>query len=268
MRINLNNIAFLCSLIVVLAFSSCRSKKGIAVVPDSRKQDYSVLFSDKEQIHSLQSQLQINAKGMTVKGDLRIVKDRAIYLSVQAFLGLEVVRMRISPDSIVVLDRLNRRYFADSFLNIKAVSGKRFSFFMFQSLFLNQVFCPGKERLSDINRDDFLKVTTDNQLILSPKRDEYIQFCIDNQKQLVQTRALGESGKFSLMWSYSGFSSGTEVVFPSKMDIDLKSGKNSLVGSMLFTRLEWNKAVNTECVVPSRYTRVEFSEILKIISSM
>ena len=49
-------------------------------------------------------------KGATkVSGTLRIKKDEVIQLSIVPFLGIEVARAEISPDGILVIDRLNTR---------------------------------------------------------------------------------------------------------------------------------------------------------------
>ncbi|HLG34091.1 MAG TPA: DUF4292 domain-containing protein [Bacteroidia bacterium] len=65
---------------------------------------------------------------LTIKGDvdysagndvasfnmnLRIKKDSAIWMSASPFLGIEVVRILITPDSVKILDRLNNIYYSD-----------------------------------------------------------------------------------------------------------------------------------------------------------
>jgi hypothetical protein len=152
---------------------------------------------------------------------------------------------------------------------VGAVSGKTFSFSIVQALFLNQIFCPGKAYLSNIKEDDFLKsAEVDNLITLSPRKNENIQFRINSQRQLIQTKATGDAGRLSFQWNYNEFAAASKIIFPNRMEIDLTTSKNKLTGSMVFSRIEWNKPLNTECAIPSRYSRVEASEIFKLISTM
>ena len=59
---------------------------------------------------------------------LKMVKDSAFQLSVQPFLGIEVFRAEISVDSVKVIDRMNKRYVADNYANLKGQTPIEFNF--------------------------------------------------------------------------------------------------------------------------------------------
>ena len=95
-------------------------------------------------------------KGATkVSGTLRIKKDEVIQLSIVPFLGIEVARAEISPDGILVIDRMNKRYVEVSFAEVKALAHADLDFHTLQALFLNELFLPGKGDLTARDASSF-----------------------------------------------------------------------------------------------------------------
>ena len=92
----------------------------------------------------------LNGKGATkVNGTIRMKRDEVIQLSLTApLIGFEVVRAEISPDGILVMDRMNKRYVQVSFAELKGLAKADLDFHSLQALFLNEIFLPGKKTLS------------------------------------------------------------------------------------------------------------------------
>mgnify|MGYP003301700513 CR=1 FL=1 len=82
-----------------------------------------------------------------VNGTLRVKKGEVIQLSIAPFLGIEVGRAEISPDGILVIDRMNKRYVEVPFAEVKILSNADLDFSTLQALFLNSIFLPGKDEL-------------------------------------------------------------------------------------------------------------------------
>ena len=73
-----------------------------------------------------------------VSATLRIKRGDVIQLSVAPLLGIEVARMEITPEGILVVDRMNKRYVRESFGAISELAHVDLNFNMLQSLFLNE----------------------------------------------------------------------------------------------------------------------------------
>lgn len=86
---------------------------------------------------------------------LRLKRDESIQLSVAPLLGIEIARLEISPDGILALDRLNKRYVQVSFEEVNSWAHTDLSFAILQSLFLNELFVPGKQRVAVTDAGDF-----------------------------------------------------------------------------------------------------------------
>ena len=90
-----------------------------------------------------------------VSGTLRIKKGEVVQLSIAPLLGIEVARAEISPDGILVIARMNKRYVEVSFAEVKALAKADLDFHTLQALFLNELFLPGKGDLTARDASSF-----------------------------------------------------------------------------------------------------------------
>ncbi|MEY2828216.1 MAG: hypothetical protein RIQ33_74 [Bacteroidota bacterium] len=58
----------------------------------------------------------------TVNAIIRMKKDSVIWISLNAILGIEVSRILITPDSVKLLDKFNKRYYKKDFNYIKSIT--------------------------------------------------------------------------------------------------------------------------------------------------
>ena len=86
-------------------------------------------------------------KDAKVSATLRLKRGESIQLLVAPLLGIEVARLEITPDGLLAVDRLNKRYVNVSFEELSRLANTDLSFNILQSLFLNELFLPGKVQL-------------------------------------------------------------------------------------------------------------------------
>ena len=98
----LSKIAFL---VLLLAATSCASrKKTVAPTPP---QTFEWLTAN------LDIGAEVNGTSQDLKGQLRMRKDSLIWVSVTATMGVEVLRAKVSNDSVWLLNRLEKTYLAE-----------------------------------------------------------------------------------------------------------------------------------------------------------
>lgn len=68
------------------------------------------------------------------KGDLRMLKDSVIWMSIKPALGLEVARILVTPDTIKILDRINKQYLIQPYSYIEQMYQAPLDFAVLQSL--------------------------------------------------------------------------------------------------------------------------------------
>lgn len=261
------NIVLIFVLLFTLIFASCRSKmvgvKGIA-----SKQEVSTLFDQVPHFDTFRSQIQIETSGLNAKGDLRIVRNRAIYLSVQAFLGIEVARLKVTPDSIIAIDRLHRRYFADSFSHIYGLKNQGINFYTLQGLLSNTLFLQGKDSITLRDVDDFRWERKGAETLLTSKLQEFSTFSLNKDLALVQSSLGDKSDRLNLRWDYSDFAPISKFQFPLHSDISINSSKKMVKASLQYGKIELDKTFQVDAQIPIRYARVDLNDILKIFSDL
>ena len=82
-----------------------------------------------------------DGKDLSTNGQLKMRWNDVIQISlVDPLLGvMEVGRMEISTDSVLVIDRVNKRYISDSYQRLSTLTGVPVTFDMVQDLFWEQV---------------------------------------------------------------------------------------------------------------------------------
>ena len=99
------NIAILFLFVALLATSCSAHKK---VIEPPQPQAFEWLTANMA--------IQAEGKGMTfndLSGQIRMRNDSLIWLNVTATMGVEVVRMKVSTDSVWILNRLDKSYLAE-----------------------------------------------------------------------------------------------------------------------------------------------------------
>lgn len=252
-------------LLAITLLTACKSKM-LSVKDYAAKKEVQDLFQKSPRFETFNSQIQIGTGGLSAKGDLRMVKNQVIYLSVQAFLGIEVARLKITPDSLIAIDRLHRRYFAESFAQINGLSTKGLSFYSIQSLFTNSLFLTDRDSLSLADVSEFVWSQNGAETALTPRKDDKFQFILNQNKQLRQTSLSVD--KFKMDWNYSQFSQAGGYTFPRNIEVEVASEKRKTNLTLEFAKIDLGKSLKVDCLIPQRYSKVDFSEILTLLSGL
>ena len=120
-------IAILLFILLLLASCSARKKAVKPTLPQS--------------FEWLTANLDIEAEGngisQDLKGQLRMRKDSLVWVSVTAPMGVEVLRGKVSSDSVWVVNRMEKTYLAESLDTISDQLGVPLSLDLVQTLLLD-----------------------------------------------------------------------------------------------------------------------------------
>ena len=208
-------------------------------------------------------------KGATkVSGTLPIKKDEVIQLSIVPFLGIEVARAEISPDGILVIDRMNKRYVEVSFAEVKALAHADLDFHTLQALFLNELFLPGKGDLTVRDASSFRVGHEAEGVLLSVKRAKRFsyEFLTEAPEALLKESLIGLNGTpYVLRWKYADFRRLAQKQFPADMQLAFEGGKKPVKASFALSRLSTDADWETRTKVSKKYERVELVDLLKLL---
>ena len=208
-------------------------------------------------------------KGETkVSGTLRIKKGEVVQLSIAPLLGIEVARAEISPDGILVIDRMNKRYVEVSFAEVKALVKADLDFHTLQALFLNELFLPGKGDLTARDASSFKVEPEAEGVRLNVKRAKRFgyHFLTEAPEALLKESYIGLNGtSYGLRWKYDDFRALERKQFPVDMKLAFEGGKKPVKAALALSRLSTNGDWEARTEVSRKYEKVELEEILKLL---
>jgi len=129
-RINVKNWSTIAFLVLLLAATSCASRKK--TIAPSTPQTFEWLTSNLD--------IQAEGNGMAfddLSGQLRMHNDSLVWLSVTATMGVEVLRAKVSNDSIWMVNRLEKTYLAEPLDSVAVQLGIPISLPWIQTLLLD-----------------------------------------------------------------------------------------------------------------------------------
>lgn len=118
------------SLVLLLAATSCASRKKTVAPTPPRAFEWMTANLD----------IQAEGNGLSfdnLSGQLRMRNDSIVWLSVTATMGVEVLRAKVSNDSVWVLNRLEKTYLAEPLDTVSAKVGMPLSLPLVQTLLLD-----------------------------------------------------------------------------------------------------------------------------------
>lgn len=268
---------YLCSMLLILLAASCSSTKSV------KKADFIDNLSETEYMEKvlansagweavtakMSASLRLNGKSTgKVSGTLRIKRGEVIQLSIAPFLGIEVGRAEISPDGMLVIDRVNKRYVKVSFDELKALANVDLDFHILEALFLNEVFLPGKEKLTVRDLSSFKLDVVQPEVLLDVKRSKAFQYRFRTEVPdgLLKESYIGLTGTaYALQWKYDNFQPLEQHQFPASMYVSFQGGKKPSDATFSLSRLSTNADWEAHTEVSKKYQKVELEEIIKML---
>ena len=265
-------------LVLFVGIYSCKPKERIVqAASELEDKTNSNLFEDilenEVRYSTFSSKLNMSfstgRKVLNSRATLRIVRNEAIQLSIQPIFGIEMFRLYIQPDCIIILDRMNKRYVQETYDDLKKEYPIGFNFYTLQSLFTNALFIPEQSSvlIDDYNNFRYLQ-SSDNYLLSGRDKlsDINYSFCVNGNDQITLTQMYMPAKKYSLEWSYDEFTLVEKLFFPFKMKVSASSQEVNLNTSISLSSINFDESLTLDSSIPSSYTKVELKEVIKLLA--
>lgn len=267
------HILLIISMLAVVPFfgTSCATKKSAAksslreftasrLIKEVEKNDFDFdNFSAKINVR-----IETNNKSVSVKGQLRMKKDSIIWTSISLPLGLEVIRVKVSTDSVFFLNRTEKTYFVEDIGVFNDISPLVTSFGFLQSLLVG----------NDINlreSDDYKVQIANGQynLLMSHKLKKSIKhnelvwkvlmkdIWIDPELYKITKYFIKEytDSKRKIELQYSDFVKVNEKYVPTKITISIH-GDYYLKAQINYSNVTVGDNIDFNFNVPKKYDRI------------
>lgn len=253
-------------LFISIAIFACRSKKGSVYAPIEKRQD-SILKEKQVKEETLNQiigaendfsfyQAKIKAdykednKGLNFDILLVMEKDKYIWMSITALLGIEVARVMITPDSVRILDRLHRKCISTDFSYLQQMSNVPLKLENLQRLII------GNTIFKNSNENSIIDTLLGNLAVYTLLGYQKQSTFYNTQYHPQQAVITDQNQQKELKVSYNLFTQTDRNVFPTKIDINIRAEKK-IDCAFELSNFVFTKKREVQFNVPSGYEIVK-----------
>lgn len=197
------------------------------------------------------AKVQYGEESQNVTLNVRMERDKAIWISVTALLGIEVARVIITPDSVKIMNRLQSEYVAKPFSYIYKYTNPGVSFKMLQDILIGNI-------STELLRTDQLQIATsdDDVQVIGVKEGLTFHYGVNksNRPFAFNLMELGKSNKLDVQ--YSDFAVIDGHNFPQRFTLNIEGSGVKVSSDMLYNKSEFNNTVELPFSIPSRYKAI------------
>jgi len=264
-------------LFLVVSCKSVKETSRVALDEMSKDDRLNGIVQSGLQYNTLSSNLKltikqsVQAKNISVDAQLRIVKDKAIQLSLRMpLIGTEIAKVLITPDNVLIIDRLNKQYLYEPIKNILSGASFDFDYYSLEALLTNRLFIAGKK---EVMPPDYLlfKVQDDGFFVTISHTDrqniEY-NFVSDNNHRIQTAQIKGDGKSSSLVCDYSSWNSVADNhTFPMLIAFTLNT-KDTYKLDLSFKSVDINSDFTLDYSIPDRYKQISLQQVIKLLGNM
>lgn len=270
---NIKYISFFVVAFFVLTTFSCRSPRSIMKAPIKEKGPeylFTQLSNNELKFDWLTAKVNIeyieDDKKTNFQAQIRLRKDSVIWMSFSPALGIEVVRLMITNDSVKFINRLNKTYFFGDYKFVNDFLKTNIDFDVFQSFLTGndfQYYEKAKFKASVDNHEYKLSTTSRHKLKEFVKHSDenpivFIQniwLSPDNFKiTAVKIKEIEKENK-KLEAFYNEFKIIDGQLFP--VDVNFKiSAEIDISVSIDYSKIVLNKSMRFPFKIPEKYERI------------
>lgn len=196
------------------------------------------------------TKLDIDGSGNDVTLNVRIQHDKKIWVSVTALLGIEVARALITPDSIMIINRLQGVYIKKPFSYIDQYAGKQVNYQTLEALLIGNAVPQLLNENADISTDNANTIVSGNlQPIL-------YKLTLGPDFKVSQTSLVNPAGQ-SLQVTNSAFIQADTRIMPSQIDIASAAANKKVQISLHYNSVDFDKPLEYPFSIPDRFTPVD-----------
>jgi hypothetical protein len=195
--------------------------------------------------------LDINGNSNDVTLNIRINRDREIWVSVTALLGIEVARAVITPDSIKIVNRLQGLYTKKQFSYIYTYASKQINYKMLESLLV------GNAIPELLNERASLQADSGNVTLSGNLQDLIYKLILGPDMKVAQLNLSNQNEGQSLQVTNNAFIQAANRIMPSQIAIASTAKDKKVHVNLHYTKVDFDQQQQYPFNIPERYTPAE-----------
>ncbi|MDO9153698.1 MAG: DUF4292 domain-containing protein [Paludibacter sp.] len=206
--------------------------------------------------------INFNSRKINVAASCKIKKDSAIFVSVQPMFGIELFKAEITPDSILIFDKMNRTLYAVSYTYLKSKLGINVNYFNIQALISNQLFCVGKREIS--SKGWSFNKLSNGKTEIGFEVDRLNQKTLVTENYQIEKVLIGAADfKYELTTEYTNFQLADSINFPMKINISANSLRTKFSCDFNIAKVQFNSDFTLTTSEKNNYSRANIDQFFK-----
>ncbi|MDB5030911.1 DUF4292 domain-containing protein [Mucilaginibacter sp.] len=193
------------------------------------------------------TKLNINGDSNDVTLNIRISRDKEIWVSITALLGIEVARAVITPDSIKIVNKLQGLYTIKSFSYIYEYASKQVNYKTLESLLV------GNAMPELLNENTSLQTDNGNITLSGNLQDLIYKLMLGPDMKVSQFNLANQSAGQSLQVNNTNFIQAANRIIPSQIDISSIIKDKKILANLHYTKVDFDQQLEFPFNIPERY---------------
>jgi hypothetical protein len=253
----LNKLFIICC---VLAMVSCKARKQVVVNPKSAgNAPVSLVMTKLNEIRKSQADfitfsgkartsLDINGNSNDVTLNIRIQKGQKIWVSVTAIAGIEVARALITPDSLLVINKLQGLYLKKPFSYVYAYTSNQIDYSSLEALLVGNAIPQLLNENSKFQADS-------GRIILSGNLQELVyKLILGPDMKASHTELADGTQNQSLTVDNTTFIQAENRVLPSQINMSSTAKSKKVQMNLHYIKADFDLPLEYPFSIPSRYS--------------
>jgi hypothetical protein len=194
------------------------------------------------------AKLDVNGNSNDVTLNIRISKGRKIWISITAIAGIEVARTLITPDSILVINRLQGLYLRKPFGYIYNYASRQVDYTSIEALLV------GNAIPQLLNERTKLQADGDNTTLSGNLEELMYILKIGPDLKISQTDLTDPTEGQSLHVDNSEFIQAGDRIIPSQINIESVAKAKKVQANIHYIKADFDLPLEYQFNIPSRYS--------------
>lgn len=170
--------------------------------------------------------INIRGREMDVKATCKIVTDSAIHISIQPFMRIELFKIEMTPQKLLIIDKTNKTFYESNYGILYETTGLKINYDEIQSIISNRLFVPDKKviRPSDFKWEND---TTQKTIIRSENGTQQLVTIDQTIGRITEILLKEQKRNLTLKITYTDFNLFNKTAFPTNIAIEAESKKST-----------------------------------------
>jgi hypothetical protein len=205
--------------------------------------------------------VEVGGRKFNTSASCKMRTDSVIHVSIQPFMGFEMFKVEINKDSMLVLDKVNKKLYQVPFAYFKIKFGLTVGFSDIQAMLSNRFFTVGSAE-ADL-RNCKQSESVNNLNVITYQNSEMNQQIMINSTDRIEKQELKAiNSDYRMEVAYSQFALLETIVFPQIINLVTTNGKRTVKFDFKISKAVFDSELSFSKIDSSKYSIGDINQLL------